>query len=125
MILHGFGIHHVIAAAAARSAGCRAIACAAGNTPPTNPEGRRAWAAVVRGSRVFGCPIASCSNAVEQQLKALGALMPRGSFPIPNGLEIPPEILVRSCPKLGRPWIIGMVARLDSMKDHQTIGYDQ
>lgn len=117
VLIHTFGLHHVAAAAAARSTGVHRVAGSAGNPPPEDARSRSRWANVLRLSHLIGCPVAGCSDAVHTQLIALGAGMPKGSFAIPYGVTFAP-----TSPRPVRPIsVIGMVARLDEIKDHDTL----
>lgn len=124
LLMHIFGHPHVIAAFAARSAGVRALAAMAGNPPPQTVAQRCHWSAILAASRFLRCPVVSCSKAVERELNNLGAGMPVGSAPIPNGIDddaiaaaVDTSRNVRS-----KSWpVIGMVARLNEIKDHATL----
>ncbi|MGO4685551.1 GT4 family glycosyltransferase PelF [Hyphomicrobium sp. 2TAF46] len=124
LIIHIFGMPHLIAASAARSAGIKAIAVKAGNPPPLEMPDRRRWAAITLGSKLLRCPIASCSTAVDGELRKLGVGMPKHSRAIPNGIDIA-SLSARAArsreTKAKRPSVIGMVARLDAIKDHDTL----
>src|SRR5436190_22598618 len=63
-LLHVFGMHHIRAALAAKAGGVTSVAASAGNAPPLEPLSRRRWAMVLAISRMIGCPVASCSDAV-------------------------------------------------------------
>lgn len=124
LIMHVFGVPHLIAASAARTAGINLLAVKAGNPPPDEAKPRRRWAAIASASRLLGCPIASCSTSVDEELRNLGARMPEHSRPLPNGIDVA-SIAARAAgsrQKRGaRPFVIGMVARLDAIKDHRTL----
>ncbi len=121
IIIHSFGVHHLVVAAAGRSAGVTAIACSAGNPPPRSRSGRKAWSRVVTGSRLLGCRIAGCSLTVQRQLEDLGARMPKGSFAIPHGIDVSSESAPSLLNRGTARFVIGMVARLDPIKDHATL----
>jgi len=124
LIIHVFGVPHLIAASAARSARIKSLAVKAGNPPPLEMPGRRRWAAITLGSKLLRCPIASCSTAVDGELRKLGVGMPKHSRALPNGIDIA-SIAARAArsreTKAMRPSVIGMVARLDAIKDHDTL----
>ena len=124
LIIHVFGVPHLIAASAARSAGIRSLAVKAGNPPPLEMRPRRRWAAVTLGSKLLRCRIASCSTAVDRELRKLGVGMPKHSRALPNGIDIA-SLATRAArsrekKEKGRT-VIGMVARLDLIKDHDTL----
>jgi glycosyltransferase involved in cell wall biosynthesis len=124
VLIHCFGIPHLIVAAAARSAGVEAIGAWAGNPPPGFGAARWRSAAVLAGSRLLACPVAMCSAAVNNEFRKLGVGMPAGSCILPNGID-PDEISSRAAaarrirPDAGP--VIGMVSRLDAIKDHCTL----
>jgi glycosyltransferase involved in cell wall biosynthesis len=124
LLIHVFGKPHLIAASAARMAGVRAIAVWAGNPPPSDLEARRRWGAVLLASRLLRVPVMSCSHAVDRELRHLRVGMPLGSAPIPNGIdtnEIARHAQRARQARSGRPPVIGMAARLESIKDHGTL----
>ncbi|SFV34598.1 glycosyltransferase [Hyphomicrobium facile] len=124
LIIHVFGIPHLVAASAARSAGVRSLAVKAGNPPPLQKALRWRWAAVALGSQLLRCPIASCSVAVDEALRKLSVGMPKNSRALPNGIDIA-SLAARASrsrqARLDRAPVIGMVARLDAIKDHDTL----
>lgn len=124
LIIHVFGVVHLIAASAARCTGIKSLAVKAGNPPPLEMPRRRHWAAITLGSKLLHCRIASCSTAVDEELRKLGVGMPKHSRAIPNGIDIA-SLSARAArsreTKSKRPSVIGMVARLDAIKDHDTL----
>jgi glycosyltransferase involved in cell wall biosynthesis len=124
VLLHIFGVHHIAAAIVARLGGATKVAAAAGNPPPKDPASRWRWTVVLAASRLIGCPVAACSNTVHANLGSLGVGMPRGSFPIPYGIEatrIASRAKVSRARRREGPFVIGMIARLDRIKDHATL----
>ncbi|MBS0235250.1 MAG: glycosyltransferase [Proteobacteria bacterium] len=124
VIIHMFGVPHLFTASVARTAGVRAVACWAGNPPPREIEARRRWGAILFASRLLRCPVMSCSHAVDRELRALGLGMPAGSAAIPNGVDtnaIASQAQKTRKIRSGRAPVIGMVARLDPIKDHTTL----
>ena len=124
LLIYPFGLH-ILVGLAARLSGVSKIAVHAGNPPPKERSViRNKWKLLILISRILGIPIYSCSEAVHQSFQNL-ARLPRGSFPIPNGCDVV-EISRRA--KQSREnraessnQIIGMVARLNSIKDHETL----
>ena len=124
VLMHVFGVPHMIAASAARSSRIKSIAVKAGNPPPKYGLSRHKWAGITLASRLLGCPIASCSAAVDQDLRNLGAGMPNHSRPLHNGIDvisIADEAERARAQRKARPAVVGMVARLDTIKDHKTL----
>ena len=86
---------------------------------------RRKWATILRLSSVFRVPVHAQSHAVEQSFRKLGAGLPRGSGAIPNGCAVVDIAdVARRARKIRRRngnLAIGMVARLDPIKDQPTL----
>ncbi|MBK4728705.1 glycosyltransferase [Oxynema sp. CENA135] len=123
ILIYPFGVH-LFVSLAARLAQIPTIAVRAGNPVPDEPSMQSKWKILVILSRLLGTPIHPCSHAVQQTFRALTTL-PRGSFPIPNGCDVS-EIAARAnisrenCPARSVQ-VIGMVARLNKIKDHETL----
>lgn len=124
LLIHVFGSPHLVAAHAARVAGVRTIAAIAGNPPPQMTRARRRWSAILIASRLLRCPVVSCSRTVDRELRGLGVGMPAGSVPIYNAIDVDHiaqcaaaarRVRLRSAP------VIGMIARLNEIKDHKTL----
>lgn len=95
------------------------------NSPPTDPTVRRQWKNIVFFSRILQIPLHCCSRAVETEFQTFTKL-PKGSFPIPNACHVA-EIAQRA-EKIRKQRItpqhkiiIGMVARLNAIKDQATL----
>lgn len=124
VLIHFFNIDHVVLAIAARWSGVPIVIAVAGNPAPSPQGGTRIlvkWKIVLGLSRLFGVPISIVSYWIEDSLKQLGRL-PKGSRVIHNGLDISfiarkAAISRRSRSDTDR-FVIGMVARLDPIKDH-------
>lgn len=122
VIVYAFGIVHLLVALAARASGATgAVVVSAGNPPPLG-RGRWKWKSIVVGSRVLRVPIQSASEMIQRELLALGWGLPRASAAIHNGCNV--EEIARRAASARRergalgPFVIGMVARLDAIKDH-------
>jgi glycosyltransferase involved in cell wall biosynthesis len=124
VVLHLFGLHHLLAGAAARMGGSGAVACKAGNPSPARPAMRWRWRAILAASRLLRIPVAACSQSVHDELLGLGVGLPRHSRPIPNGIDVARAVELAAAERAGtgkkRP-VVGMVARLDPIKDHATL----
>ena len=111
--------------ASARLAGVRSVHVSLGNPAPCDRPRQRKWRTILRLSSVLGVPVHSCSVAVEQSFRELGAGLPRGSGVIPNGCDVAGiaerGTPVRALRPRGDRLVIGMVARLHPMKDQATL----
>lgn len=128
IIIHPFSIVHILVAIAARLTFVKKIAVKAGNPPPqNNPLERSKWKMLIVTSRLLGVSIHCCSHTVHKQFQSL-AKLPEGSFPIPNGCDVE-NIAQRAAltrqqqldSMYSKKLIIGMVARLNTIKDHETL----
>jgi glycosyltransferase involved in cell wall biosynthesis len=124
VLIYTFGVH-VFAALAARAAGVRFVVAHAGNPPPGDPKQRLVWKKIVWASRVLRVPIMSCSAMVDRELRQLTGTLPRGSEALHNGVDVDAiEALAaeqRAARDQGGPRVVGMVARLNAIKDHDTL----
>ena len=123
VLISPFGIH-IFVALAARLALVPSIVTRAGNSPPKEPSVRNQWKTIIQASRLLQIPIHCCSEAVHTEFQTLTPL-PRGSFAIPNGCDVD-EIATRA--KISREKhpasaakVMGMVARLNAIKDQETL----
>jgi len=130
VLIYPFGIHP-FAGLAARLARIPFVAVRAGNPPPQiGVPGRWKWRTLLSISWIFNIPVYSCSYATHQALATLMPMPPR-SFAIPNGCDID-NIAQRAetsrCKaKTENGLVIGMVARLNTIKDQATLirAYEQ
>jgi len=123
ILIYPFGLH-IFVGLAARLAQISAIATTAQNTLPPDPAMQRKWASIVRLSNWLRIPIYSCSLAVQQSIQQVAPL-PKGSSVIPNGCNVE---AIAQCAETSRRsrqerdrLILGMVARLNSIKDQATL----
>jgi glycosyltransferase involved in cell wall biosynthesis len=123
VIVYPFGLHVFVAMAAALC-GVKKVLVHAGNPPPLDEKHRRLWKRILFASRVLRVPVKSCSAMVDGELRALGDLPP-GSEAIPNGVEVErveaTAARERAKKQDGAPRVVGMVARFNKIKDHDTL----
>lgn len=123
ILVYGIGIPQLLVGVAARILGVRHVLAAAGNAPP-QVIGRWKWRIILIMSRILRIPIQACSQFVSQELRCLGVGTPVDSGVIANGCSVD-VISARALrirePCLGRKLIIGMVARLEALKDHDAL----
>ena len=123
ILIYPFGIH-IFVGIAARLAQVPSIATTIQNTLPSDLSIQKKWKTILRISRLLGIPTHPCSHAVQSSLQGLVPL-PSGSSIIPNGCDV---AAIATQTKTNRqkhsetsPHIIGMVARLNSIKDQATL----
>lgn len=123
ILSYAFGMH-LFVGLAARLAGVSQIAATAGNNPEKKPSRLKIWKMIVLYSRLLKIPIYSCSNTVHNSLQALTQL-PKNSYPITNGCDVEGIAARAEQSRQKRssnsPQVIGMVARLNNIKDHKTL----
>ncbi len=123
ILAYPFGVHVYSALAAKVLPGTRYVVHA-GNPPPDEAgKARRGFQKVVWASRLLDTPILSCSRMVHEKLSELGP-MPPGSAPVYNGVDCEAVLAAarRGKQKRTKPGpIIGMVARLNVIKDQATL----
>lgn len=127
LILYFFGIDTMLLAYAARLAGVRNILMKTGNSVCTRGLGiidRAKYALITTGTALAGVPVVFSSNWLSQSNRALGPYAP-GSCVIPNGCDVPGIAAEAERARRLRTdqdaFVVGMVARLDSLKDHATL----
>jgi glycosyltransferase involved in cell wall biosynthesis len=125
VLIYTFGIPHLVAAAGARLAGVRKVYTWAGNPAPCDRIARRKWQAILWLSSILGAPVNSVSISIDQSLRELRERLPRGSGAIPIGCDVAGIAKrARAARRLRRrdgPLVVGMVARLDPIKDQATL----
>lgn len=124
VLIYPFGIHP-FAGLAARWSNIPVVAVHAGNPPPPrSKDDRWKWRLLIGFSWVLNISVHGCSHATHTALSRLMPLPPH-SFAIPVGCDLQ-EIarrasLGRSSRAEGDRIIIGMVARLNPIKDQATL----
>jgi glycosyltransferase involved in cell wall biosynthesis len=127
VICHLFGVDHLVVGVAAKAARIPAIVVRVGNPAPSWTQAKKAamkWVSLIHASAALGMPLASASVYVQQTLSALASL-PAGSTVIYNGCDVrdisAEAAFARSKRKPDSPFTLGMVARLDPIKDHECL----
>ena len=123
VLVYSIGVPHLIFGIAGRICGIP-IHGLAGNPSPAKGESERwKWAAIIALSQLIGTPIHSFSNTIQASLMGLGYRMPKGSGMILNGCDTNQFSIESSVHSDwgARPVIVGMVARLDKIKDQATL----
>ena len=125
ILMYAFGVPHLLTAASARLAGVPRIQASAGNPASEERSTRRKWAILLWLSALIGVPIQAQSHSVERSLRALARWLPRGSGTIANGCDTEETERRAAAARRLRPaggrLVIGMVARLDPIKDQATL----
>lgn len=124
VLIYPFGVTHLMVGLAARLAQVPSIAATVQNTLPESRSMQRKWQVIFLLSRLLQIPAHPCSQAVQRSLTGVASL-PRQSRLIPNGCDIK-EIARRAAAGRSRrsassELIIGMVARLNVIKDQSTL----
>jgi glycosyltransferase involved in cell wall biosynthesis len=124
VLVYPFGLHLPIAVAA-YAVGIRNVLVHAGNPPPLPAKDRKLWKRIVVASWLLRVPIMACSEMVDRELRALAGVMPAGSEPLVNGVDVEGvdarAAAERAKRSPGGPRVIGMVARFNAIKDHDTL----
>ncbi|HEY6727913.1 MAG TPA: glycosyltransferase [Polyangiaceae bacterium] len=122
VVVYAFGVAHLIVAVAKLAARSHAPALVSAGNPPPAGSGRWKWRGIVLASRALGVPIMACSETVQRELGELGVGLPSGSGVIYNGCDVSGIAerarSSRGTRPVGSPFVIGMVARLNAIKDH-------
>ena len=123
VIIYPFGLH-VLVGLAARLACVRRVLVHAGNPVPQDEARRHLWTWIVRASVLLRIPIISCSGYVDREFRRLCRILPARSRAIHNGIDtlavFERALVARASRKDLRP-IVGMIARLSVIKDHETL----
>jgi glycosyltransferase involved in cell wall biosynthesis len=123
VICYPFGLHLLVALAANSLPRCRSIVHV-GNPPALTGPGRTMFRAIMIASHWLNTPLWSCSQTVHDQLSALASPLPPGSRAVPNGVNIQSlkEAALRgSRTRTIEGPVVAMTARLDAIKDHDTL----
>jgi glycosyltransferase involved in cell wall biosynthesis len=125
VLIYAFGLHHVLAAFSALSAGVSSVHAAAGNPASASDGQRRRWRVILWLSAALGVPVHTCSAAVERSFRELSGRLPRGSGMIANGCDVAAiaerASAARRLRRRDGRLVVGMVARLDPIKDQATL----
>ncbi len=123
-IFHFFTVDHAVLAAAARLAGVRRLAVKQGNPAPAAGPLVAKVKTILAATRRLGVPLVSSSRFIEETMRALGAL-PAGSAVVHNGADVSAIAARAAAARVARdpagPVVVGMVARLDPIKDYATL----
>jgi glycosyltransferase involved in cell wall biosynthesis len=119
-----FHVDHVVLSVVARLAGVKCLLASAGNPAPS-PDTSAAvkWRRILHLTRFIRCSIVPASRWIESSLHRLGDLSP-GSRVIHYGCDVPgisARAAVARKRRTHNVFTIGMVARLDPIKDHSTL----
>lgn len=126
VVIHFFNANQALACAAARFAGVRRLIVKAGN--PITEERWRRQKLLLRMSlfvtRILRVPVISSSRWIEDSIRSRMSL-PAGSAVIHNGCDFDAissqAAAARSARRDNDTFVIGMVARIDPIKDHRTL----
>ena len=125
IIFHFFNIDQAFMALISCILGIKCIIAAAGTAATDLQAGNKAkWKIAIILNRISRVPIVSASRWVETTLKTLTRL-PSGSRVVKNGIDVDSFIIKRDmrleCRLPRDGFVLGMVARLESSKDHVTL----
>ena len=125
ILVYALGVPHLLVGASARLARVPTVQAAAGNPAPMAPAARRKWAIILWLSALIGVPVQACSRSVERSLRDVAGWLPRGSGTIANGCDVADIARRAAAARRSRSadgrLVIGMVARLDPIKDQATL----
>ena len=122
VVIHFFHLDHVVLGAVARVLGGRRLAVVQGNPPPLDARVRRKSAVILRATRALGLRLVSASAWIEREMATLGPLPARRAV-IHNGVDVAGIAARASSARTREDGVarIGMIARLDPIKDHETL----
>ena len=124
VVIHFFNLDTVLFAAAARLGGAKAIVAVAGSAVPDWKVTAGKYRLAIRGTTLLRTTVVAASDWILKSLMDLGALF-QGSGVIHNGCDVHSiarsAAISRARRSLPRTFTIGMVARLDPVKDYSTL----
>ena len=125
VIFHFYNLEHVFLGAVCRIAGIKRIVTVQGNPAPENRGSKHSEkvAIILRLTRWLGIRLVSVSKWIEDSLKVLGG-MPHRHIVIHNGSLVKRISRLAAIARANRKYdtiTIGMVARLDPIKDYPTL----
>jgi glycosyltransferase involved in cell wall biosynthesis len=123
IIFHMYTIDAALMAVLARQIGIKQMIVISGSARPG--VGTADWKvkSILALNRIASCPIIAASSWIESQISKTGPL-PQRSRVIYNGIDVTlfrnhrQEVLKQ---EPGSLWKLGMIARLDAVKDHSTL----
>lgn len=125
VLIYAFGLHHLLMAAAARLAGVASVHVSAGNPAPSDRMAQRKWAIVLWLSALLRVPVHGQSDAVLRSLLETAGWLPAGSGTIANGSDVAAiaerAARARWLRERDQRLVVGMVARIDPIKDQATL----
>ena len=122
LICWSFGNHAWISIGA-KLAGVNSIIASVQNAPPREKKQQTKWISLAHLGFVCGANLVACSNYVKERLVQDLKLPPRRIVAIPNGCNVDAIHQKAQAAKANKPDhpVIGMVARLNEIKDQKTL----
>lgn len=124
LLTYSFGLPHLLVGIAGRVARIPSIATTIQNTLPSERLMRAKWFFILCLSRLLRIPSHPCSEAVRKSLLPI-YILPKSWRTISNGCDVvdiaSQSEAARARQKLPSPLVIGMVARLNKIKDQKTL----
>jgi glycosyltransferase involved in cell wall biosynthesis len=124
VLFHFLNIDQVLMALTARMVGVSRIVSSAGSAALGDRGYLLKLRIILMGNLFLSCPVVSASNWISTTHKRL-MRFPKGSVVVHNGVDIKrftkTNVNRHRSRKLGEPWKIGMVSRLDGVKEHDVL----
>lgn len=124
VLFHFLNIDQVLLAFVSRIAGVSKIAAAAGSAAVGNLSDLFKIQIILMSNFFISCPIVSASNWIATTHRRL-MFLPKGSTVVHNGVDIERfanfNIDQNLNQQSNRPWTLGMVSRLDAIKEHDVL----